>query len=304
MSTYAAIDVGSNSVLIHIARQGPAGVEVLADRSEVCRLGEGLSRTGRIGDEAAARTLAALSSFTDLLVEHRVDEVAVVGTMCLRVARNAAAFVDRVLQELGLEIEVIPGEEEARLSYLAVAGHLDEGSGPVALFDIGGGSTEFIFGTDRRIQERFSLDLGTIRPTETWLRSDPVTPAELSAMDEAIAGELGRLDDAPAFDQLVGMGGTLCNMAAVRHALAVYDPEVIEASRLSFDEISSQVERYRGLTIEARRAIPGLQPRRAELILAGAAITRAVLARLRAAQLRVSSRGVRHGLMADRFGVG
>jgi exopolyphosphatase / guanosine-5'-triphosphate,3'-diphosphate pyrophosphatase len=303
MSTCATLDVGSNSVLIHIARRTPTGGEVLVDRSEVCRLGEGLSRTGRIGEAATARTLEALSTFAALLADHHVDEVAVVGTMCLRVAENAAEFVDRVLRETGLEIEVIPGDEEARLSFLAVAGQLDAASERVALFDIGGGSTEFIFGTGHHIHERFSLDLGTIRPTETWLRSDPVTPAELAAMDEALAGELARLDDAPAFDLLMGMGGTLCNMAAVRHGLVSYDPELVEGTCLDSQEIAGQVERYRGQTIEARRAIPGLQPKRAEVILAGAAITRAVMGRLGVHQLRVSARGVRHGLMTDRFGM-
>ena len=301
MTRYATIDVGSNSALIHVAeRRGDGSFEVLADRSEVCRLGEGLRASGRFSPEAMDRTAAALGSFMALARQHEVSEIAAVGTMALRNAANAAAFVERMRAELGLEIQVIEGEEEARLSFLAVRSGLAAAPRKLAIFDVGGGSTEFIFGSAGRIEDKFSLDVGALRLTEQYLDSDPVAAERVAALLTDLDAELGRLQASP--ETLVGMGGAITNMAAVYHGMTSYDPSIIQGTELRRDEIERQVALYTRLPIAGRRQLPGLQPKRADTILAGAAIVATVMRRLGTDRVIVSDRGLRHGLLADRFG--
>jgi len=302
MTRYATVDVGSNSVLIHVAERQPDGAwRVVADRAELTALGEGLRATGSFSEPAMERTAAALVEFVRLARSHGVDQIAAVGTMALRTAANTPEFLARVLAEAGLTVEVIPGEEEARLSFLALTSGLERGAGRVAAFDVGGGSTEFIFGDRERIELRYSLDVGALRLTEEHLRSDPVTPDELDALERALAGELSGIRTLP-FDTLVGMGGAITNMTAVMHGLERYDPDRVQGSVLTRGEMARQVELYRSLTVAERRGIVGLQPKRAPTILAGAAIVSAVMRHLDMDEVTVSDRGIRHGLMADRFG--
>ncbi len=299
---FATIDVGSNSVLLHVAdRQEDGTFVTVHDELAITRLGEGLHDTGKISTAAADRSAAALARFEVIVDELGVEETAAVGTMCLRTARNAKAFIRRVADDCGLKIEVISGEEEARLSYLAATSTLDDNPGRVAVFDVGGGSTEFIFGDRDGIDRRFSLDVGIIRLTEDFLRSDPVTPAELSAMREALKRELAPIPRDRSVETVVGAGGTLTTMAAVLREMTTYDPTHIQGAVLSAEEVERQIALYRALPIVDRRDLPGLHPQRADVILAGAAIVSAVLSALGASEVLVSDRGVRHGLMADRF---
>ncbi len=172
----------------------------------------------------------------------------------------------------------MPGEEEARLSYLAVLSGLGTGEGRVVVFDTGGGSTEFIFGDGEEILDRFSLDVGSRQPTEEFCKSDPVTEAELAAMVADLEMRFARLK--PGVDSLVGMGGTVTSMGAVHHKMKVYDPDVIQGSVLTLAEVERQVEMYRSQTIEERRETVGLMPKRADVILAGAAIVMTVMRKL------------------------
>jgi exopolyphosphatase/guanosine-5'-triphosphate,3'-diphosphate pyrophosphatase len=196
-------------------------------------------------------------------------------------------------------VEVVPGEEEARLSYLAVLSGLGAGEGRVVVFDTGGGSTEFIFGHGEEILERFSLDVGSRQPTEEFCKSDPVTESELAAMVASLEAGFERL--APGVDTLVGMGGTVTSLGAVHHQMTVYDPDVIQGSVLTLVEVERQVKMYRSQTVEQRRETVGLMPKRADVILAGAAIVMTVMRKLGASELTISDRGLRHGLFYDRF---
>jgi exopolyphosphatase/guanosine-5'-triphosphate,3'-diphosphate pyrophosphatase len=174
-------------------------------------------------------------------------------------------------------------------------------AGRLVIFDTGGGSTQFTFGHGDAVDERFSLNIGAVRLTAQHGLGGVLSPAQLEAALAAIAGEFSRLDGVPSPEALVGMGGAITNMTAVMHGLAVYDPEVVQGSVLTRAEVERQIELYRSRDVEARRRIVGLQPKRADVILAGACVVRTVMDKLGRESLSVSDRGLRHGLLVDRF---
>jgi exopolyphosphatase/guanosine-5'-triphosphate,3'-diphosphate pyrophosphatase len=228
--------------------------------------------------------------------------MAAAGTAGLRVAANRSEFLDAVRERTGIRVEVIPGEEEARLSYGATRAALGLHEEAVADFETGGGSSQFTFGHGERIDEQFSVHVGAVRFTEEFGLDGPVDEARLAEAEAAIAAGLEPLDGKSAPDVLIGMGGAVTNLAAVQHELAEYDPNVVRGTRLERAEVERQIELYRTRTADERRSIVGLQPKRAEVILAGACIVVTVMRKLDAASLTVSDRGLRHGLMAERFG--
>jgi exopolyphosphatase/guanosine-5'-triphosphate,3'-diphosphate pyrophosphatase len=300
---YAVIDVGTNSVKFHVAERGADGSWVtIVDRSEITRLGEGLAETGAINPKPMERTITAIAGMADEARRKEVESIAAVGTAGLRLARNSADFVAAVRARTGVEIEVISGDEEARLSYLAATSALGLAAGPLVVFETGGGSSQFTFGDGREVHERFSVDLGAVGLTERFGLDGVVPDDGLAAAYDAIAGDLVRLDGRPVADALVALGGAVTNMAAVKHELATYDPNVVQGTVLDLEEIDRQVELYRSRTADGRRKIVGLQPKRAEVILAGACIVRTVVARLGRDSAIVSDRGLRHGVLLERFG--
>jgi exopolyphosphatase/guanosine-5'-triphosphate,3'-diphosphate pyrophosphatase len=300
---FAVIDVGTNSVKFHVAERAADGAwRTIADRADVTRLGEGLDDSGRLGEEPIRRTAEAIAGMADEARRDGVEAIAAVGTAGLRIATNAGALIDAVRAGAGIEVEVISGEDEARLAYLATVAALDVGDGPVVVFDSGGGSSQFTFGHGERVDERFSVDVGAVRFTERFGLDRAVDEATVAAALDAIAGDLGRLDGRPAPDRVIGMGGAVTNLAAVSHGLEVYDPDVVQGTVLDRGEIERQIALYRRRDADARRSIAGLQPNRAEVILAGACIVRSVLARLGLDALTVSDRGLRHGVLVERFG--
>jgi len=301
---FAVIDIGTNSVKLHVGERRVGDVwRTIVDRAEVTRLGEGLREAGTLQPEPVRRTVEAI---VDMVGEARragAAEVAAVGTAGMRIASNSADLVAAVQERCGVGIEVISGEEEARLAYVAATSELDVGTGALAVFDTGGGSTEFTFGRAGRVEERFSLDVGAAPITELFGLAAPVSEEHLDAAFDAIAAQLDRLDGRPTPSKLVGMGGALTNLAAVRHGLATYDSDVVHGTVLDRAEIDRQITLYRTRTADERREIVGLQPGRAEVILAGACIVRRVLGKLSCDELTVSDRGLRHGLILERFGV-
>ena len=300
---FAIIDVGTNSVKFHLGERDAQGVwQAITDRAEVTRLGEGLDESGLISQAALERTVAAIEGMVEEARRHEVLAIAAVGTAGLRMASNGAAVVESIAVQTGITIEVISGEEESRLAYLAVAMGLDLGHGRLVVFDTGGGSSQFTFGHAGQVDERFSLDVGAARYTERFGLDRVVEPVVLERASAAISADLSRIGGRPSPDALVGMGGAITNLTAVKHGLAVYDPDAVQGSILERDEIERQIELYRSQDADGRRSIVGLQPKRAETILAGACIVRAVMATLGKEALTVSDRGLRHGLLLERFG--
>ena len=303
MAIYAVIDVGTNSVKFHVAEHLASGSwRTVVDRAEVTRLGEGLGEAGELAAPAMRGTLAAISGMAAEARQHGVATLLAVGTMGLRTARNSASFLQQVRAQCGVEIEVISGDEEGRLAYVAVRSGLGLSDGSAVVFDTGGGSTQFTFGHGAKVDDRFSLNVGAARLTEQLGLDGVLTDEQLVRALAGVAGEFTRLDGAPSPETLVGMGGAVTNLTAVKLRLATYDADAVQGSVLERSEVDRQIELYRTHGVEERRRIVGLQPKRADVILAGACVVRTVLDKLRKDALRVSDRGVRHGLLVDRFG--
>jgi exopolyphosphatase/guanosine-5'-triphosphate,3'-diphosphate pyrophosphatase len=299
---YAVIDAGTNSIKFHLAERALDGEwRAVADRAELTRLGEGLAQQGVISDAALERTAAAIAGMVDEAKRHGVRAIAAVGTAGLRTASNGTAVVDAIQQRTGVRIEIISGEEEGRLAYLAAKSGLGLKPGSLVVFDTGGGSSQFTFEHDSRVDERFSVEVGAVRYTERYRLDREVSSGVLQEAMTAIAADLSRIDARPAPDYLVAMGGATTNLAAVKHGLAIYDPAVVHGTVLDSAEVERQIELYRSRAADARRAILGLQPKRAEVILAGACIIRTVMQKLGKQSLTVSDRGLRHGVLAERF---
>ncbi len=301
MKKYAILDIGTNSIKFYLTSVENGKVNVIKDTNNISRLGEGLLKTGKISDAAMERNIEALSAFLEIARSENTSEIVAVGTMCLRTAANSNVFLDKTRQELNLNIEVIDGEEEARLSYLAVISTIGITDKKIVVFDTGGGSTEFIFGKGNEILKKISLDIGAISPTENFLHSDPVTKIELENMQNFIKDFFKKHDLESDADILFGIGGTVTTMGAIKHRMIKYDPEKIQGSKLKLEEINHQIEMFTSKTIAARKQIPGLQPKRADVILAGAVIVKNIMEIFKKDSFIVNDRGLRHGILYDRF---
>ncbi len=243
---YAVIDIGTNSIKFHVGERAADGTwRAVVDRAEVTRLGEGLEQSGEISDEAVARAADAIAGMVAEAKAHGALAITAVGTAGLRIAGNRDAVIAAIAARTGVRIEVVSGEEESRLAYLAVKAGVGLAEGSLAVFDTGGGSTQLTFGRGERVDERFSVDVGAVRYTEQFGLGGVVTPEVMREAMAAIAADLVRLDGRTPVDALVGMGGAITNITAVKHALAVYDPDVVQGTVLDRAEIDRQIELYR-----------------------------------------------------------
>lgn len=307
---YAGIDVGTNSVKMVIADLADGKAERVYEMSATTRIGEGMQAQGnRLREIPMRRTLDAIEALVAKAKEYHA-ETAAVATAALRDAVNREEFLQRVRERCGLNLEVIPGEEEARLSYLAARRDPHWRTCPhLMVIDVGGGSTELIQGESgtERIASRISVNLGAVKLTETYLKSDPPTIAQLTAANQAAANgcsqaqfteEVGR-PGVEAF-QVVGIGGTLTNLGAMDLGGSV-EPERLHGHRLTADALEDLIEKLASRTVEDRKQIPGLDPRRADILLGGAILLSQALARIGSGAVDVSTRGLRWGLLYDRF---
>lgn len=298
MDRKAVIDIGTNSIKFILADMGKEGLfETVTDRNNIARLGEGLKETGLLAADAMSRNCEAVKQFADIARAEGANEILAVGTMALRSAKNAVDFTRMVKSASGLDVKVLTGDEEAKYSYLAVVSGIGIGKGRLAIIDTGGGSTEFVFGEGDALGRRFSLDLGAVRITEEMLRSDPVKDSEVDTAYKYVLRFLSENGVHTKVDRLVGMGGGITSMGAVMFKMPEYDPDKIQGSILSLDEVERQIGLYSANTIEQRKLIVGLQPKRADVILAGALIVKAIMNKLAVHALTISDRGLRHGLL-------
>ncbi len=302
----AFIDIGTNAILCLIVELRETGrFRVLEDLAEIPRLGEGVDRTKRIGAAGERRSVEVLESYLSRCRNLGVEEIIAVGTSALRDARNRGEVGARLAARLGFEIRVISGEEEAAYSFLSVQRGLSLAGRELLVIDVGGGSTEFIRGNDSGMAEALSVDLGAVRLTERLLRSDPVKPEEYEGMVAQIDRELGPLRDrwgqSGSSLTLVGIAGTFTTLAAVEKKLTRYSHSVVHGSRLTLAEVRRQARLFRDKTIAERKKIPGLEPKRADVILAGACLIERIMTFFHAREVIVSDQGVRYGLLYERL---
>jgi len=291
----AAIDVGTNTALLTIADGG----EPVEERAEIVRLGEGLDKSGRLKDEAIARTVAVVADYAEAIARHGCTRVAAVTTEAVRKAANGGDFVARAseaLAKVGGRMEVIDGEREARLCWRAVSGAFPSLAGPRTVVDIGGGSTELIVG-ERAVEGVISLPIGSVRLTERCVAHDPATnddAARLAAtVDEALT------QAPPLRGALVGIAGTVTTLAAMAQRLDSYDATRVHGSRLTRAQVDGLAALLQATPLAAKKRMPGLDPKRADVIYAGAVILARVMARTGAAECIVSDRGIRWGLIYE-----
>ncbi len=300
---YAVIDVGTNSVKFHVGEQSSNGAwQAIVDRAETTRLGDGLAKSGTISGDAVERTTAVIAGMVEEASKVHAEAILAVGTAWLRTASTRDEVVAAIEAATGVTVHAISGEEESRLAYLAIRADLRQTEGAVAVFDTGGGSTQFTFGRGAEVEDRFSLDVGAVRYAERFGLTSAVSIKALQVALDAIASDLERLEDRSTPDILVAMGGAVTNITAVKLELDPYDPDAVHGAILDRGDIDRQIELYRSRDADARRTIVGLQPQRAEVILAGACIVRTVMEKLRQERVTVSDRGLRHGVLIDRFG--
>lgn len=296
--TVAAIDCGTNSIRLLVARVDGERMVDLDRRMTVVRLGEGVDRTGMLAADALDRTFAACRDYRTVIENLGATAVRFVATSASRDAGNAAVFAEGVEEVLGVAPEVISGEEEAELSFVGATrglAHLD----PVLVFDIGGGSTEFVVGDGDSVREAISVDMGCVRFHERYLRSDPPTPAELDEVKgaaERMMDEVLRRVDALSVADVIGLAGTVTTVAALALGLPEYDASVIQGSRVStaaVDEVAGQLS---AMSVARRLELPVMHPGRADVIASGATILQVILHRLGRPDLIVSEHDILDGL--------
>lgn len=295
MSMRAGIDVGTNAVKCCVARVENGRVDVLREMRAPTRLGEGFAAGGRLRPLPMARTCAAVHDMILEAVALGAKTVRVAGTSACREAANTHELAACLEEACGVALEILSGEDEARLSFLAVT-RMEGVRGPAAVFDTGGGSTDWAMGADGRLAWALSLPLGAVRLTEMLLAGDPVPPERVSDAAAHVRDILAALPDVGGA-RLFGTGGGLHTMARVHaeHAGLAWDA----ARMLSRDEVDRQMALYAALNTPARAAIPGMDPARADIMPAGALIVRGCMEAARAESLTVSDAGARHGLVLE-----
>jgi exopolyphosphatase/guanosine-5'-triphosphate,3'-diphosphate pyrophosphatase len=299
MTVIASLDLGTNSTRVLVARPVEGRLEVLDRRNMITRLGQGVGASGRLAPEAVDRTLACLRDYREILDRHGVDRVRVAATSASRDAANRDQFFDAVEALIGTRPELLSGDEEGRLSFRGATGELDPASGPFLVVDIGGGSTEFIVGTDR-VEGVASVDIGCVRLTEKFLLHDPPLAEELSAcisLTDAYLDDVVREIPAAAEARtLVGLAGTVTTVAAVEIGLETYDRDRIHHFHLT-REAAEDV--FRTLATESRVDRihnPGLEEGRADVIVGGCCVLVALFRRFGFDEMVVSESDILDGL--------
>ncbi len=308
MTRVAAIDCGTNSIRLLVADVDPETGELvdLDRRMTIVRLGQGVDRTGRLAPEALERTFAACREYAAVIKEHGAERLRFVATSASRDAENRDEFVRGVLDILGVEPEVVSGDQEAELSFTGATRELagrDDLATPYLVVDIGGGSTEFVVG-DGRVRAARSVDIGCVRMTERHLVRDGVVldpPGEerIAAVRADIEAALDLAEQSVPLGEartLVGLAGSVTTVSAIAQNLAAYDSEAIHHSRISYDRVREITETLLRSTHAERAAIPSMHPGRVDVIGAGALVLLSIMERIGASEVVVSEHDILDGI--------
>ena len=306
--TYGAIDLGTNNCRLLIARPDEAGFTVLDAFSRIVRLGEGLGQTGRLSTEAMDRAVAALAVCADKLRRRHVSLSRSVATEACRRAENGREFAERVRNETGLALDIIPPQEEARLAVLGCHKLLEPGDGPALIFDIGGGSTELVLiepGDDNpRIRAWWSAPWGVVSLTETEGRAAIEGEGRVAAyarMRERVYRSFARfiemLPKDPQNIRLLGTSGTVTTLASVHLALPSYDRRAVDGLHVPIEAMRRINTMIAEMDFGERAALPCIGPDRADMVVAGCAILDAILDIWPAEMLGIADRGIREGIL-------
>ncbi len=316
----ATVDIGTNTVLLLVADRGADGrLSAVAEHATITRLGEGVDRTRRLSRDAIGRTRDCLTRYADIVRDLRVERTAVVGTSAMRDAGGGEEMKEIVRALFGVEARVLSGQDEARLTFrgamvgLSDALRLESQQGvrrrvdaelSMAVFDIGGGSTEVVLGRVQgglaQVDFSASYDVGSVRMTERLLAHDPPRGDELDALAAAARAAFSAVPPLPDGALMpIGVAGTMTTLAAVSLGLSSYDGARVHGHVMPRRELERVVRHVASLDLAARSALPGMEPKRADVIVAGGAIAVALLEHWHADAVRISDRGVRWGLAEE-----
>ncbi|MGQ4475562.1 Ppx/GppA phosphatase family protein [Streptomyces sp. SAS_276] len=308
MTRVAAVDCGTNSIRLLVADVDPATGQLvdLDRRMTIVRLGQGVDKTGRLAPEALERTFAACRDYAAIIKELGAERLRFVATSASRDASNRDDFVRGVLDILGVEPEVVTGDEEAELSFTGATRELtgrDDLARPYLVVDIGGGSTEFVVGDDA-VRAGRSVNIGCVRMTERHLVrdgkvTDPPTPDQITAMRADIEAALDLAEETVPLREartLVGLAGSVTTVSAIAQNLPAYDTEAIHHSRVSYDRVREITESLLRSTHAERAAIPSMHPGRVDVIGAGALVLLSIMERVGASEVVVSEHDILDGI--------
>ena len=320
---YGALDLGTNNCRLLIATpQGADGFRVIEAYSRIVRLGEGLTHSGRLSEAAMERALGALRVSAEKLRRRRVVRLRAIATQACRMADNGPAFIERVYSETGLRLQILPPQEEARLSVAGCLNLIDRSSDAALVVDVGGGSTEISW-VDLRgaapegqppLTAWLSIPIGVVTLAERFPEGETATEAWFRDMVEAVKTPLAAFERAEplraVFDadraHLIGTSGAITSLAGLHLALPRYDRSLVDGLWMTRGDCDAAADRLLSLTAHERASEPCIGPDRADLVLAGAAILQAVQELWPCSRVRVADRGLREGillsLMADRGG--
>ena len=301
MSIFAAVDIGSNSVRIKIARVVRHRLKTIHEDRVVTRLGESVFRFGTLSPEAMEDTVKVLRRFYRDIQDFSVDQVRVVATSALRDARNAAAFIAWVHSATGWKVETISGLEEGRLIHLGILANTSLGASRALLIDLGGGSCELTLSEKGHIREMVSLPLGAVRLTGEFLPHDPPRPVEIQRLRRSIAEELDRVREQIAGIKVRNVLATSGTAAAISNAAQAIEPfgPRLRAGHVSRTALVRLAEHLAKLDFKDRNKVPGIGPRRAEIIVAGACVFAELMERCNLPGFQYSPLGLRDGLLAQ-----
>ena len=296
----AAIDCGTNSIRLLVADVDPTAgtLSDLDRRMEIVRLGHGVDATGRINDEALARTFDACDRYAAVLRGLGAKQVRFVATSASRDAENRDDFVRGVLERIGVEPEVVSGDEEARLSFTGATRGLTGAEPPYLVVDIGGGSTEFVLGTDTPVAAR-SVDIGCVRLTERHLHADPPPPDQIDELVADVDAAIARAAEVVPLGEartLVGLAGSVTTLTAVALGLEEYDPARVHGTRLSAATEAEVSDRLLAMTHDERARIRVIHPGRVDVLNAGVLVLRRILDRTGLPEVLVSEHDILDGI--------
>ena len=296
----AAIDCGTNSIRLLVADVDPgSGRLVDVDRRmEIVRLGEGIDRSGEFSPAALARTFAACDRYAAVIGQHEAARVRFVATSASRDARNRDEFAAGVRARLGVDPEVISGQEEAALSFDGVTRELAGLATPYLVVDVGGGSSEFVLGTDG-VEAAASVDMGCVRMTERHFHHDPPLPEEIEAARadvDALLDEVAARVPLAGAQTMVALAGTATTLAALALELPEYDPARIHLARVPASDLGAVTTQLLGMTHAERAALPALHPGRVDVIAAGALVLERAVARTRVGEVVISEHDILDGI--------
>ena len=302
----AAIDIGSNSVRLLVAEALRGGTyRILDEEREPTRLGRSVSEKGQLDDESMERTITALQTFKQIAAGYQATSLRTIATCAVREARNGPEFCRRVREQVGLEVEVISGDREARLAFSSVQNAFDLSGKNVIVADIGGGSTEVVFATGDLIESIFSTPLGAVRLTEQFALGEGAVvetfQRDIARMEEEIALCLKKRTTRPLFAPhfLVGCGGTFTTLAELMMATKKEGDVPVAGYKVSHAEVRHLLDRLLKMPLRSRRSMAGMTPDRADIILAGLSIIDSLMKRFRVNTLMIHTRGVRDGLVRE-----